>query len=223
MVFRGTSRYSQLGRDKVQKIRTKRQRRAQLARQLLGKKTVTREEIRAVLLEHGYPFCTPSTKSSLTVSPKKKPPKLPAKTFQSFPDVDPLPAGTWVTAYTDASFRAGKGGWAIWLRSSAGRVVRRGECPLSICDSTEAELYAVLQAVKIAVEVWPTTCGVLINSDCKGILRALWPWSPPLRRASLHALQDTARHFIEAHGIRIRTKRIRSLLIKMCVPTLTRK
>lgn len=80
-----------------------------------------------------------------------------------------------VTLYCDASWNSSKnvGGWAVWLRSSHGRIVRSGECP-DYCDSsTVAELAAIFAGLHIATESWADTSKVLVRSDCTGALSAI--------------------------------------------------
>jgi ribonuclease HI len=115
----------------------------------------------------------------------------------------------WVTAYTDASFRDGRGSWAVWLRSGEGRIVQKGQCPPETDTSTGAELYAVWMAVKLATESWPQTAGVFINADCQAVLKALWPWSKELSRQSLSTLQKQIIDFTVQKNVKIRTKHVK--------------
>jgi len=68
----------------------------------------------------------------------------------------------WVTAYTDASFQpdVNRGGWAVWLRSERGRVIRSGQCPSTISDSMCAELYAIIMAIELTLAEWKDTKGI---------------------------------------------------------------
>src|SRR5438309_4046837 len=115
----------------------------------------------------------------------------------------------WVTAYTDASYRpisrerrraeraAGipshPGGWAVWVRSDLGRIVRNGPCPDFVHDSNSAELYAVYMAVKLTIETWGDgrdshgsdghpdwpVKGIMIHGDCMAI-ESFIDWSRPI-------------------------------------------
>jgi ribonuclease HI len=106
----------------------------------------------------------------------------------------------WVTAYCDASFaRVGRerhGGWAVWLRSSAGRLTRQGVCPPWVRDSVAAELAAIFAAVHLSVVTWRGVAGVLVCSDCQPAL-------------DLAAFQRTA----TAGGSRRLQERLRALTI----------
>lgn len=77
-----------------------------------------------------------------------------------------------VTLYCDASFcsRTKTGGWAVWLRSDAGRIVRGGACPEYVAHAYEAELAAIFAGVHLALTQWPQTTAVLVRSDCRAAL-----------------------------------------------------
>lgn len=114
----------------------------------------------------------------------------------------------WVTVYTDASFRD-IGGWAVWIRSEKGRIVRSGQCPRTVRDSADAEMYAAMKAVEICLENWGGVSGIQINSDCMMVVNALYPWSKPIRRDSILKIQDQIRQTLKAKGIRIRCKHVK--------------
>ena len=80
-----------------------------------------------------------------------------------------------VTCYCDASFcpRTGAGGWACWLRSDLGRIVKAGPCPDYVTRSHEAELAAALAGIHFAVQTWPATARVLVRSDDRTTCRML--------------------------------------------------
>jgi len=117
----------------------------------------------------------------------------------------------WVTAYTDASFRpeVNRGGWAVWLRSERGRVIRSGQCPSTIGDSMCAELYAIIMAIELTLAEWKDTKGIQLNTDCKSLVHRLYPWSDPFTREDLEALRLHAREVTEAAGIRLRVKHVK--------------
>ncbi|MEI7891749.1 MAG: ribonuclease H family protein [Myxococcales bacterium] len=76
-----------------------------------------------------------------------------------------------VTLYTDASYSQSRGsGWAVWLRSNRGRIVRYGECPPYVSSSHDAELSAIFAGVYLARSSWPDATRILVCSDCKGAL-----------------------------------------------------
>jgi len=112
----------------------------------------------------------------------------------------------WVTCYTDASFSAQDGaGWAIWLRSDLGRVVRRGRCPDYVRDSTAAELAAIFAAVYVACLTWPSSVrGVLVRSDCQGALALADPAARLSKDRHLRRLQDKLRSLLSERRIALR-------------------
>lgn len=81
--------------------------------------------------------------------------------------------GAWVTVHADASFGNGKGGWAVWVKTLQGRVVRSGVCPEYVKHSGHAELSAIYAGIYVAVTAFPSCNGVLVRSDCFGALRDL--------------------------------------------------
>lgn len=116
----------------------------------------------------------------------------------------------WVTAYTDASFSTTRKGWAIWLRSNEGRVVKNGECVSSlVADSVGAELWAILRAIETTLKTWPQTTGIQINSDCESILKFLWPWSPSLRNSLHRQIQLQIQTLVKQRKIKVHTKHVK--------------
>lgn len=83
----------------------------------------------------------------------------------------PVPSNTLkVTVITDASFcqKTRAGGWAAWLTSDKGRVRKAGCFHDLPQNSTQAELWAALNGIWLALEHGATH--VLIQSDCQGAL-----------------------------------------------------
>lgn len=118
----------------------------------------------------------------------------------------------WVTLYTDASLKDGKASWAIWARSSEGRLVHSGEYPGPCAVSDHAEAYAILMGIKAVLVAWEGVIGIQINSDSKNALAAVTYMAPTPRDRVLADIQeqvetalgrDYARH---EGGVRIRTK-----------------
>lgn len=114
----------------------------------------------------------------------------------------------WVTAYCDASWsRRGQGGWAVWVRSGGGRLVRSGACPPYVNDSVSAEMAAVFAALYLAVKTWgPRVKGVLVCSDCQPALIHTAPDYPLAQRRSIRRMQQRIRALILEHGIAVRTR-----------------
>jgi len=112
-----------------------------------------------------------------------------------------------VTAYTDASF-SDRGGWAIWLRSERGRIVRHGSCPETVTDALLAELWAIKEALRIAVESWPETETVLINSDCLAATNALESRNY-FKREEAAVLQEDILAFAFAKYLTLRFKHVK--------------
>lgn len=115
----------------------------------------------------------------------------------------------WVTAYCDASFRNGRGFWAIWLKSQLGRIVRHGECPEWVDVNTAAEMWAAYTAIKVAKEEFSGVTGVLVVTDCNSTSRFLWPWSTKPSRESMRRIQQLVIGFQEQRNLRIRTKHVK--------------
>lgn len=78
-----------------------------------------------------------------------------------------------VTLYCDASWlpEHNVGGWAVWLRSEQGRVIRSGTTPDYCTMAFEAELAAVFAGIHLARRHWNDTSKVIVCSDCE---QALW-------------------------------------------------
>ena len=99
-------------------------------------------------------------------------------------------------------------GWAVWLRSSEGRVVRSGRCPSYVQSSNAAELSAIYAGVFLAVDAWGDRVGsVLVCADCQGALAlaepSLSPW-PAMRR-----LQEKLRALLEGRGVALSLRWVR--------------
>ncbi len=109
----------------------------------------------------------------------------------------------WVTCYTDASYSPRKGGgWAVWLRSDQGRVVREGRCPGYVKNSTHAELAAMFAGVLLALRSWGSQVeGVTLHSDSRGALAALAGDMPLAKDRAVRRLQEKLRALISAHGL----------------------
>lgn len=89
------------------------------------------------------------------------------------------------TLYADASWghRSGKGGWAVWIASDAGRIIRAGPCPAYCSDANDAELVAIFAGLHLIATHWPTYRTVLVRSDSQDALNRLRRPSPPRRPA----------------------------------------
>ena len=81
----------------------------------------------------------------------------------------------FVTCYTDASWyhHDKVGGWAVWIRSERGRIVKHGPCPGYIKNSMQAELAAIYAGIRLTMNYWPDTGRILVRSDCKAALQKL--------------------------------------------------
>ena len=116
----------------------------------------------------------------------------------------------WVTAYTDASFKDGVGGWAIWLRSELGRVVLSGKCPETVTDNSLAEMYAIGKAIGTAKDTWSVTTGVQINTDHQGCITLLkrGDFSKPIT-SDLELLAWDIRAMVNNHRLRLHLKHVK--------------
>lgn len=115
----------------------------------------------------------------------------------------------FVTAYTDASFNQ-HGGWAVWLRSERGRVIRQGVCPSQVTDSFLAELWAIKQALEIAITEWPDTERVLINTDCLALVDALQPGAAYISREEAATIQEEIWAFAFAKYLTLHLKHVKA-------------
>jgi ribonuclease HI len=131
------------------------------------------------------------------------------KNLQENPKTQPPTANSWVTLYCDASASKLGSGWAVWLRSYNGRIRKQGKCPEGLTDSNEAELYAALMGIKIALEEWGHFTGIFVNSDNLLVCRSIFPWSKDVRNAKIHLIQNQIREICSANNILIRTKHIK--------------
>lgn len=117
------------------------------------------------------------------------------------------------TVLTDASFDRGVSGWAAYVRVDGipFPIKRSGPLRVAASDSTEAEMYAALNGIWIAVTNGATS--VLLRTDCDAVIgiiegrtkaaRLVGPWRAALARyAPGLALQ--AQH-VKGHG-RIKCK-----------------
>lgn len=110
----------------------------------------------------------------------------------------------FVTLYCDASFcrESRVGGWAAWLRSECGRIVRSGVTPPYCVESYEAEIAAVFAGLHLAVTSWPTTTAVLVRSDCRSALDALAP-GRAFRHEGAVKLASMISDLRERHSLRL--------------------
>lgn len=114
-----------------------------------------------------------------------------------------------VTLYCDASFdhTVRIGGWGVWLRSDAGRVVRGGPAPDYCARSYEAELAAIYAGAWLAVRTWPQTRLVLVRSDCDQALRIMDGRSAPRSdHAAALRLHARLKKLRREHGVRLRAR-----------------
>lgn len=79
----------------------------------------------------------------------------------------------WVTCYTDASWKAGRGALAYWLRSNHGRVVESLTCPPEAVCSNTAEFAAIIAGVERALREWTDVDGIQINTDSQTAIQYL--------------------------------------------------
>ena len=115
----------------------------------------------------------------------------------------------WVTLYTDASYHPEKklGGWAIWLKSAQGRIVRYGRCPKEINGAMSAEIYAAYVGIHMALRDWTDVEGILVNSDNQAVCRGLWEWSKPTADPIFNRIQLKIQQ--RTKDIKIRTKHVK--------------
>ncbi|MCG8424032.1 MAG: RNAse HI domain-containing protein [Proteobacteria bacterium] len=117
------------------------------------------------------------------------------------------PDQVWVTCYTDASWSPRKGGgWAVWLRSGQGRIVRRGPCPPYVTSSYEAELAAIFAGIYLAANAWGALVrGITVYSDCRAALEILTPEARPAR-AMAGRLQGKIRGLLNRYAVELETR-----------------
>lgn len=98
----------------------------------------------------------------------------------------------WVTVHADASFdpRTRRGGWAVWVKTEAGRIVRSGPCPAYVTNAHHAELAAIFAGIHLAVTHFPETTAVLVRSDCQPALRDVDNLGRPARHRVLSHLRE---------------------------------
>lgn len=111
----------------------------------------------------------------------------------------------WVTCYTDASFRPKYGaGWAVWLRSDAGRIVRSGPCPSYVSNASHAEMAAIFAGVYLAIRIWGSRVrGIQIRSDSLEALGWADPESAISKQAPAARLQQRLREVLREHGVTV--------------------
>lgn len=98
----------------------------------------------------------------------------------------------------------------MWLRSNAGRIVRRGAAPTGIVVcSFSAELYAIRRAVEITIQEWPQTTGIQINSDNQAAVKAVYPWSTPLKGVPL-INQEEIQSLLQQHRVKAQGKHVKA-------------
>lgn len=83
--------------------------------------------------------------------------------------------GMLTTLYCDASWYQEErvGGWAVWLRSERGRIVRAGTVPDYCEHAYEAELAAIFAGVYLTTASWPDTSAIVVRSDCDAALKLM--------------------------------------------------
>jgi ribonuclease HI len=111
----------------------------------------------------------------------------------------------WVTLYTDASYSPHKGGaWAVWLRSTRGRIVRSGRCPNYVRNSNDAEFAAIYAGIYLAICAWGReVTGVLVRSDSEGALALARSAARPARTRRMRGLQTKLRRLVEPSQVEL--------------------
>lgn len=73
----------------------------------------------------------------------------------------------YVAGYSDASFYHAErtGGVACWLRSDTKRVLFSAKTPAYVKTSTDAEIYGVCEAIRLALETKTATV-IVVKTDC---------------------------------------------------------
>jgi len=116
----------------------------------------------------------------------------------------------WVTIYTDASFGAQGGGWAVWIKSARGRLVKRGRCPDYVSCSTSAELAAIFAGVHLACRAWPGEVqGILLRSDSQAALHLAEPTVRLSGNPAIRVLQQKLRGVVAEHDLTLDCRWVR--------------
>src|SRR5262245_61912983 len=118
----------------------------------------------------------------------------------------------WVTIYTDASHHPGHrvAGWAAWIRSEKGRVVRKGRCPSYVQNSDQAELAAAFAGIYLSLVTWRgSVTGVLICSDSQNALAHIEGKRNPSKNPFTRRLTDKIHELVSQHGLYVRCKWVR--------------
>lgn len=110
----------------------------------------------------------------------------------------------WTTVHADASFKDGRGSWAAWVKTSAGRVVRSGACPEYVRNSGHAELAAVFAGIHLAVSAFPHTTAILVRSDCRAALHNLAHRASPSSDPAVQRLRERIRTALGDRHVRIK-------------------
>lgn len=113
----------------------------------------------------------------------------------------------FVTLYTDASWdhKARVGGWACWLRSNQGKIVRAGYVPDYCVYAYEAELAAVFAGIWTALQSWDATHTILIRSDCQQAL-ALVDGQSAAKHYGACRLQSKLQELRRSSNVRLLTR-----------------
>lgn len=118
----------------------------------------------------------------------------------------------WVTLYTDASLKEGVASWAIWARSSEGRLVQSGEYPGYCAKSDHAEAYAILMGIKAILAKWKGVHGIQVNSDSRNALDIVRYMAPTASDPVMCGIQvsieaELGRDYnIDSEGVKLRAK-----------------
>jgi len=118
----------------------------------------------------------------------------------------------WVTCYADASYSKRKGGgWAVWLRSDQGRVVRDGHCPAYVKSSIHAELAAIYAGMFLAVCTWGEHVeGITVNSDSSVALDLVDCHADLSADPSARRLQERIRALVEKRSLKIERRWVKA-------------
>lgn len=112
----------------------------------------------------------------------------------------------WITLYSDASYSEGKkqATWAVYLRCKLGKLHKAGSCPLKIQDNNEAELYAVLAGIHLAVNTWANIEGFYVRTDSQVVCDLYC--ATPTRRKGINRLRKA----IRALGFPLKIKHVKA-------------